>query len=1143
MLFPYFSSANFESDFYSENRFAHIDAGEPAKDAAEYAGEDGYEGKLNKKEKQNKTMEFLSDKLQNEDLDKKSLQALTEKVLDHWKSGSNDIEGLGDKMYRALDQLDDEGSKELEQHIRALTPEMVKQLFVVKAEVISLDAYEAVIKAKAARESGDNESNEDVRKEVDGHVYRIQKIDARIRELNRREYARKMKGLTFDPDERVNLETERKDRMRKIHNLKGSLSGIDFKKQFAFAPKAVSRYEKKVPQEGDVRSMTIEGQIVRERFNGEKWEFEGTGFSPEAKRRFSIARELREDDKKKQEAKDAKWASAMKDLHDPNATERRKRQATAKAMDINIPSDSAKERFETRQQIDGIEDMKEPRTEWDSATNSYKTRTVDGGNKRIDSKKREQNEIKGNETPYLIESLKNDFDDLENSKSSYVKESYEQVINRLDRNLKTQSEEEQYYNLATARTRLENLRRNKAMFENNESIKGDVLFEKFYKVKGFVGDHSITINLPKDEARGEKSRKIIIKDPRKWGDGMYSARGSAEYAKEAGIHVRVEQLSEASDGIPRGIWIEFTKPGVFYIKGEKIEVNDTNKKEPKEDSISDKTEKQTLEAEEKDEPMEPKPSEKELTSEQTLIVDIAENTDFNYSIEDGEYRLQLNLCDSKIHGEELAKQIRDKFNTSLVYLVIEQQGQKFSQIYVTVNGETHNIDDNFSEYVDKDLSKKLATEIETKTIDALKKVIKEKEAEKTKEPEKMELSEAQTKLKKEQIKKKSDVVPTPPEKTDIESLDETIKEIIESLGTEEEFVNLPSKERQSLLEEAYSFYYRETQSRLKSNFSKEIELLDYQLFKIIIQKQNSHEKLLREKSEKKEYLPLTDVIGENGKLITEAASRIGTEAEIKIIDKESATFTITCENGLVEYHGVINTKNIPKKYSVYGDSFITISGIRFVDAHNSSKYLQDMRNVMSVAALENAINIDYLRDDYKGEKGKKILEGIEESLAIIKKSQAELNEKLKDTVESLKSAFADVPEVTKISTNEGEITIEIEGESLIKFTAIYQNHTISDSNGNKISADVDFTIQHEGMERKLIIKKENLPNRFNEIAFGRIGSVIGFNDLDKFDDIFMVEDDQLNLTKAEEVKKKFHEIKIPFPEWADKKIERVKNQD
>lgn len=154
-----------------------------------------------------------------------------------------------------------------------------------------------------------------------------------------------------------------------------------------------------------------------------------------------------------------------------------------------------------------------------------------------------------------------EFDDLKNHENPAVRKAYADITSAFsDGNMKRK--EVTYGDTALARTRMENLRRNAAMMSNNESISGNKLAERFYPVFGFAGDAPVRIEYEGVHRGRKEKRNISIHDPRMWGDGIYGAKGSEDYAKDAGIRVVQDTFS---NGKVKGLALEFTKPGKFTV--------------------------------------------------------------------------------------------------------------------------------------------------------------------------------------------------------------------------------------------------------------------------------------------------------------------------------------------------------------------------------------------------------------------------------------------------------------------------------------------------------------------------------------------------------------------------------------------------
>ncbi len=175
------------------------------------------------------------------------------------------------------------------------------------------------------------------------------------------------------------------------------------------------------------------------------------------------------------------------------------------------------------------------------------------------------------------QAILNDYADLENHSQKWVRDTYADVLSRLNDSVKKLGFTEPSL-VTRARDRLDKLRlraeergRNDAEFVKN----GKVLHSEFIPVKKFVGDAQFTIVVPEEyRLDPREDGKVVYNDSRGWGDGITFSPQSETFALDAGLHA--VRVFERDGKTIRGMKIEFTKPGLFQMgsrdKFEEIDV-------------------------------------------------------------------------------------------------------------------------------------------------------------------------------------------------------------------------------------------------------------------------------------------------------------------------------------------------------------------------------------------------------------------------------------------------------------------------------------------------------------------------------------------------------------------------------------------
>jgi len=182
---------------------------------------------------------------------------------------------------------------------------------------------------------------------------------------------------------------------------------------------------------------------------------------------------------------------------------------------------------------------------------------------------RVQSELRDFYTGENQDQVFNDYPDLKESTDLRIRSTYAQIMRALDRSLRKPGADS-YHAFALARTRLDNLRRNMGMLQGNDRMATSApLREMFFPVFGLNGDAYVMVEYDAEYRGRKEHRKVVIKDPRNWGDGMFTGPGSQDYAADAGIHVQVDNFA---DGRIRGMTLQFSKPGKYFVSGEMIEI-------------------------------------------------------------------------------------------------------------------------------------------------------------------------------------------------------------------------------------------------------------------------------------------------------------------------------------------------------------------------------------------------------------------------------------------------------------------------------------------------------------------------------------------------------------------------------------------
>lgn len=126
------------------------------------------------------------------------------------------------------------------------------------------------------------------------------------------------------------------------------------------------------------------------------------------------------------------------------------------------------------------------------------------------------------------------------------------------------------YYLAWARSQFEAMRKSQRQLDAmREAVPGEAIKVLKFPIHGEMRDADVGIVVPKEYRLEGEDGIIGIHDPRAWAKGPFGHSRGETYAHDAGI--RVEKILNADESV-RGMQVEFTKPGVFYVNGRRVAV-------------------------------------------------------------------------------------------------------------------------------------------------------------------------------------------------------------------------------------------------------------------------------------------------------------------------------------------------------------------------------------------------------------------------------------------------------------------------------------------------------------------------------------------------------------------------------------------